>query len=235
MNTAPTEGALSVRLFKGGKGLIQNNLLINNTGDGIHLRTGYMGSDESLYPVFTVKYNTSLFNWKHDAVASYGGNCLTMDKYMNVTLENNVFGFGHMGGIYNKGSKVKMINNLFTGNSKYDYREINSKMKVADILDESMYLDAYSDGNESTLIKINVGKRWAEIYGNRQEISRADVDASVHASNSGANQLRSMLGLNLQANGTAIDAEIFLPKILLDEALPAGALPWNGKGCQAPK
>lgn len=235
MNTAPTEGALSVRIFKGGKSIIQNNLLINNTGDGIHLRTGYMGSDESLYPEFIVKNNTSLFNWKHDAVASYGGNCLTMDKYMKVTLENNVFGFGHVGGIYNKGTKVKMINNLFTGNSKYDYREINSKMKVADILDESMYLDQYSDGNESVLIKINVGKRWAEIYGNRKEISRADVDASVHASNSGANQLRSMLGLNLQAGSTAMDAEIFLPKILIAEAMPAGALPWNGKGCQAPK
>jgi len=235
MNTAPTEGALSVRLFKGGKGIIQNNFLINNTGDGIHVRTGYMGSDESLYPQFMVSNNTSLFNWKHDAIASYGGNCLTMDKYLNITVQNNVFGFGHFGGVYNKGTKVKMLNNLFTGNSKYDYRESNSKMKVADILDESMFLDPYSDGNESVLIKIDVAKRWANIYASRTEVSRADIEASVHASNSGANQLRSMLGINLQAGDVTTDAEVFLPLLKLEEGLPAGLLPWNGKGCQKPQ
>ena len=127
MNTAPTEGALSVRIFKGGKGLIQNNFCINNTGYGIQLRNGYVGSDESLMPIFLVRYNTSLFSWKHDAIASYGGDALAIDNYMKVTLENNVFGFGHMGGIYNKGSEVMMKNNLFTGNSKYDYKEVNAK------------------------------------------------------------------------------------------------------------
>lgn len=235
MNTAPTEGALSVRLFHGGKGLIQNNLCINNTGYGIHIRTGYMGTDESLLPVFTVRNNTSLFNWKHDAIASYGGDALAVDQNLIATLENNVFGFGHMGGVYSKGAKLTMNNNLFTGNSKYDFKEINTMMKVDEILDESVYLDQYSEGNESLLIKIPVGERWAEVYGNRVEISRADVDASVRASNSGANQLRSMLGLNLQGNSVAMDAEIFLPQLFLEEGLPVGMMPWNGKGCSQPK
>ena len=235
MNSAPTEGAISVRIFQGGKGLIQNNFCINNTGYGIQLRTGYMGSDEKKLPVFDVRYNTCLFTWKHDAVASYGGDGLAVDQNMIATVSNCVFGFGHMGGIYSKGAKLTLNNNLFTGNSKYDYKEINAKMKVEDLLDESVYLDQYSEGNESVLIQINVAKRWAEIYANRVEISRADVDASATASNSGANQLRSMLGLNLQGNSVAMDAEIFLPRILLDEALPAGLLQWNGKGSFKPK
>ncbi len=234
MNTAPTEGALSIRIFHGAKGIVQNNLCINNTGYGIHIRSGYTGSDPVLVPKFHVSNNTSLFNWKHDAVASYGGDALAVDKYLTATIENNVFGFGHMGGVYNKGSKILLNNNLFTGNSKYDYKEINDMMNVKYLLDESSLLDQNSDGNQATLIQIPVAERWAKVYGSRVEITRESVDASVHASNSGANQLRSMLGLNLQAAGTSVDAEIFLPKLEVDEALPAGGLPWEGKGCQRP-
>jgi len=235
MNTAPTEGAVSVRLFHGAKGNIINNLCINNTGYGIHIRSGYTGSKPELVPAFHVAHNTSLFNWKHDAVASYGGDALAIDKYLTANIEHNVFGFGHMGGIYNKGSKVLLNNNLFTGNSKYDYKEVNDKMNVEYILDESTLLDLDSDGNTAELIKIPVAQRWAAIYGSRVELSREAVDASVHASNSGANQLRSMLGLNVQAAGTSMDAEIFLPKLELEEALPAGSLPWAGKGSQRPQ
>lgn len=234
MNTAPTEGALSVRIFHGAQGIIENNLCLNNTGNGIHIRSGYTGSDAALVPKFIVRYNTSLFNWKHDAVASYGGDALCIDQYLTATIDHNVFGFGHMGGVYNKGSKVVMNDNLFTGNSKYDYKEVNAMMKVDYLLDESTLVDQNSSGNIAAMIKIDVSERWANIYASRVEISREEVDASVHASNSGANQLRGMLGLNLQAGGTSMDAEIFLPKIELDEAIPAGKLPWDGKGCQKP-
>ena len=235
MNTAPTEGAISIRVFQGGKGVLQNNFCINNTGYGLQVRTGYMGSDAKLIPKFHIKNNTVLFTWKHDAVASYGGDGLALDKNLTATVENNVFGFGHMGGIYSKGADLVLNNNLFTGNAKYDYKEINNKMRVADILDESETLNPNSTGNESLLIKIPVGERWAKIYANREEISRADVDAAVSVSNSGANQLRSMLGLNQRGSTVKMDAEIFLPLLKIEEALPAGQLPWNKKGCQAPK
>jgi len=235
MNTAPTEGALSVRVFQGGKGIIQNNFCINNTGYSIHARTGYMGTDTTKIPKFLIKNNTTLFTWKHDAIASYGGDALALDQNLVATVENNVFGFAHMGGVYSKGTEIKMNNNLFTGNAKYDFKEVNTKMKVEDILDESEKLDPYSEGNESMLIKIPVSERWAAIYANKVELRREDVDAAVSASNSGANQLRSMLGLNLRGNDVKMDAEIFLPLISIDEALPAGMMPWNGKGCSAPQ
>jgi hypothetical protein len=194
-----------------------------------------MGSDNSMIPTFIIRYNTMLFNWKHDAIASYGGNALAIDQNLTATIENNVFGFGHKGGVYNKGAKILMNNNLFTGNSKYDYKEINSEMSVEDLLDESEKLDQYSQGNETALIKINVAEKWANIYASRIEISRADVDAAVSVSNSGANQLRSMLGLNLQGSTVKMDAEVFLPLITIEDALPAGLMPWNSKGCSIPK
>ena len=235
MNTAPTEGAISVRVFQNGKGVIQNNFCINNTGYGIHARTGYAGSDENTKPKFVVKNNTSLFTWKHDAIASYGGDALAFDKNLVATVENNTLGYGHMGGIYNKGAKLTLINNLFTGNGKYDYKEINDKMAVADILDEAMHLNPNSDGNQGLLIKIPVGERWAKIYSERKEISRAAVDAAVTVPNTGANQLRSIFGLNQQGSAVPMDAEIFLPLITIDEALPAGKYPWNGMGCNIPQ
>lgn len=235
MNTAPTEGAISVRVFQGGKGLIQNNFCINNTGYGIHARTGYVGSNSAKIPVFMIKNNTLLFTWKHDAIASYGGDALALDQNLVASIENNALGYGHMGGIYNKGAKLKLINNLFTGNGKYDYKEVNDKMAVADVLDEAMHLDPMSDGNQGLLIKIPVAERWAEIYADRKEISRAVVDAAVTVPNTGANQLRSIFGLNQQGNGVTTDAEIFLPLITIDEALPAGKFPWNGMGCTIPK
>ncbi|VAV85405.1 hypothetical protein MNBD_BACTEROID02-379, partial [hydrothermal vent metagenome] len=231
MNTAPTEGAISLRVFKGGKGIIQNNFCINNTGYGIQARSGYAGNDKNLVPSFTIKNNTVLFTWKHDPIASYGGNALALDQNITAIIENNTFAFAHKGGIYNKGATIILNNNLFTGNSKYDYKERNATMVVEDILDEAEKIDPNSDGNESVLIKIPVAERWANIYGNRVELKREDVDAAVSVTNSGANQLRSMLGLNTQGNSVKMDAEIFLPLITIEEALPAGQFPWNGKGC----
>lgn len=235
MNTAPSEGAISVRVFQGGQGIIRNNLSINNTGYGIHARTGYTGSDPELTPRFTISYNTSLFNWKHDAVASYGGDALALDQYLTAKIEHNVFGFGHMGGILSKGAKIELTNNLFTGNSKYDYNERGAAMRVDAILDEAMYVDPMSDGNETALIKIPIAERWAKLYANRVEISREQVDAAVTVSNSGANQLRSMLGLNLQGSSVEMDADIFLPLLKIEEGLPVGFQAWNGKGSVIPK
>lgn len=235
MNTAPSEGALSVRIFQGAQAIIQNNLCVNNTGYGIHARTGYTGSNPDLVPQFIIQNNTSLFNWKHDPVASYGGYALALDQYLMATIENNVLGFGDQGGLLSAGAKIVLNNNLFTGNRGIDYEERGAKMSVDYILDEAIYVDPFSNGNEATMIQIPIAERWANIYTNRVEITREQVDASVSVSNSWSNQVRSMFGLNLQGSSVSIDAEIFLPLLLIEEALPVGFNPWNNKGCQIPK
>ncbi|MCC5932032.1 MAG: right-handed parallel beta-helix repeat-containing protein [Cyclobacteriaceae bacterium] len=235
MNTAPTEGALSVRIFQGGQAIIRNNLCINNTGYGIHARTGYTGYNPELIPRFTISNNTCLFNWKHDPIASYGGDALALDQYLKAVVKENVFGFGHMGGILSKGADLTLIDNLFVGNSNYDYNEKGAEMRVEDILDEAMLLNPDSDGNESVLIQIPIAERWANIYANRTEISRAEVDASVTVGNSWSNQVRQMFGLNLQGSTVTMDADVFLPRLELEECLPVGFNPWNGKGCFIPK
>jgi len=98
-----------------------------------------------------------------------------------------------------------------------------------------MLVDFDSDGNETQLIEIPMAERWANIYANRVELSREEVDAAVTVSNSGANQLRSMLGLNVQGSTVEMDAEIHLRLLRLEEALPVGQNPWNGKGCVIPR
>ena len=74
-----------------------------------------------------------------------------------------------------------------------------------------------------------------KIYADRKEVTREEVDGSVHASNSGANQLRSIFGMNVQVGSTTMDAEIFLPLMKIEEGLPVGILPWDNKGCQKSK
>ncbi len=231
MNCAPSQGALSVQIREGSNAVISNNLCVNNTGNGIQLMTAYHGSERSKIPRFEVYDNTCIFNWKFDVVASYGGNAIAMDGNLFVNIHNNAFAFGHYGGVYSKGAILTLKDNLFTGNSQYDLREA-SAMNVNEIEDESVNVTPESTGNISKEVKFPVAKRWAEIYAQRVEISRAEVDASARASNNGSNQLRRMLGMPLQGNDVTLDADIFLPQMLIEEALPLGKQKYESKyGC----
>jgi hypothetical protein len=233
MNTAPTGGALGVWGAKDSKVRIENNLVINNTGEGIWAYS--LWKSKAGLPEFVIDHNTVLFNWKHDAIATYGGNSLKMDTEVKLTASNNVFAFGDYGGVDNikvaKGISLK--NNLFTGHRLYDYREFNTQVKVSELEDEADQL-VDSSGNVSKEIKVPLAKPWAERYAGRKEISRAEVDAKAKASNSGANQLRSMFGLPLQANAVGLDAEVWLHRMSIDEAIPAGLAPYEVFGCTKP-
>ncbi|NUQ25620.1 MAG: right-handed parallel beta-helix repeat-containing protein [Saprospiraceae bacterium] len=231
MNTAPTEGAVEVQVGKNAQVLIENNLIINNTGEGIYCKTAWQ-SDAGA-PQFQVRNNSILFTWKHDAIATYGGNSLKLDTRVVVTAENNVFAFGDYGGVDNiKNCKqLTLKGNLFVGHRKYDYREVNDGMSVADMAD---YASCTQSDNFSTLIKPQVSRNWAERYANRQEISREQVDASVKVSNSAANQVRSMFGLPLQGSSVKTDAEVWLHRLSVEDAIRVGIQSFEGKGCSRP-
>lgn len=237
LNTAPTGGALAVWGGEESKAVIRNNLIFNNTGEGIFALTQFHPRQPKGYSEFLIEHNTVLFSWKHDAIATYGGNGLKLDGDVALTATHNVFGFGDYGGVDNikKARNVVLKDNLFTGNRLYDYREFNTEINVSELEDEADLLKD-SAGNTSKEIRVPVAERWARLYAGRTEVSRAGVDAAAKASNSGANQLRSMLGLPVQAGAVKMDAEVWLPLVSLDEALPAGLASYEGGfGCSKPQ
>ena len=236
LNTAPTGGAIQVKVGKEGRATVRNNLVVNNTGEGIFVQSSWKPRDGKGLPQFTVSNNTVLFAWKHDPIATYGGNALKMDQEVQLTAANNVFAFGDYGGVDNikKAKGITLKDNLFAGHKLYDYREFNTSVKVSELEDEADELKD-STGNVSKMVKFPVGERFAQLYAARKEISRAEVDAKAKVSNSGANAIRSLLGLPLQAGSVALDADTFLPRIEVDEALPAGLAAYEGTyGCSKP-
>ncbi len=237
MNTAPTGGAIYAQGHMNADITIENNLVINNTGEGIFAMTKWQGRDYKDAPKFHIARNTILFSWKHDAIGSYGGNALKFDTMIQATVSQNVFGFGDYGGVDNikKAQGVTLKDNLFTGNRLYDYREFNTSVKVDELADEADLLTPASTGNVSMAIKVPVSNAWAGLYAGRKEISRAEVDAKAKAANSGANQIRSMLGLPLQANAVNVDVDVWLPRMQLADALAVGKQAYEGKyGCHKP-
>ncbi|MBK9257882.1 MAG: right-handed parallel beta-helix repeat-containing protein [Saprospiraceae bacterium] len=234
-NTAPTQGAIDVQVGKDGSATIENNLIVNNTGEGIMCKSNHHSATGQ--PSYYVRNNTILFTWKYDAIASHGGNSLMFDNSLTMVVENNVFGFSDYGGVNNikQCKTVTLKNNLFVGHKKYDYQEYGTGLKLDEMEDYANYITRESDNNYSKEIKLDINKSWAEKYFNRVEISRAEVDAAAKVSNSGANQLRAMFGLPLQASTVKKDAEIWLHRMALEDAVKLGFQSYgNGAGCSVP-
>jgi len=234
MNTAPTQGAIDVQLGKDGRATIQNNLIVNNTGEGIMAKTNWHGDSQPNYATYLIENNTILFNWKHDAIASYGGNSLMMDTSVNLTANNNIFGFGDFGGVNNIKLCENLVlnNNNFFGHKKYDFYD-SSGMNVVDMIDYADYLKG-GDGNVSEPIKLSLNQDWGTLFAARKDISRAEVDASSTVSNSTENQIRGILGLNKMGSTVTLDASIWLHQMKVDDAIVLGKQQYNGRGCQKP-
>lgn len=235
-NTAPTQGAIDVQVGKDGSALIENNLLVNNTGEGIMCKSNHHGTTG--LPSYVVRKNTVLFTWKYDPIASHGGNSLMFDNSLTLVAEDNVFGFSDYGGVNNvkQCKTVTLRNNLFVGHKKYDYQEFGTGLKLDELEDYANYITRESGGNYSQEISVPLNKTWAERYFSRKEISRAEVDAAAKVSNSGANQLRAMFGLPLQASSVAMDAELWLHRMSLEDAIKLGTKPYGkGAGCSMVK
>jgi hypothetical protein len=234
MNTAPTQGAIDVQLGKDGKATIQNNLIVNNTGEGIMAKTNWHGDTQENYATYLIENNTILFNWKHDAIASYGGNSLMMDTSVNLTANNNIFGFADFGGVNNikKCKNLVLNNNNFFGHKKYDFFD-TSAMNVSDMADYADYLKDGS-GNISKPINLPMNQDWAALFAARKDISRASVDASSTVSNSTENQIRGILGLNKMGSTVSLDASIWLHQLQVEDAVKLGKQQYGGKGCSKP-
>ncbi len=234
MNTAPTQGALDLQVNKNGSALVENNLIINNTGEGVMCKSNWHSTDG--LPEYTIRNNTILFCWKHDAVATYGGNCIMMDTDVKINIENNILGFGDFGGVNNikQCKTLTLKGNIFLGHKKYDYKEFNTPMKIDEIEDYARFI-VEAENNTTALLKFPMPAAWSETYLARKDISREELDASVKVSNSANNQVRGILGLPLQGSAVKIDAEIWLHRLLLSEIDPLKFQASKGAGCSAPK
>ena len=232
INCGSSQGAIDVQVGRNGKGLIANNLLVNNTGEGIYCKTNFHSATDMAE--ITVRNNTVLFSWTYDGIASYGGSCLMVDAYMKVVAENNVFGFGDMGGVNNvkKCKSLSLNDNLFFGHTLFDYREFRSDLPLEELEDYAEFLEPVSSGNISKEVKLPMDKDWAGLYFNRTRLTRAEIDDAVQVSNSGENQLRSILGLPLQGSTVTKDVEVYLHQIDLDDAIKLGMQQYEGRGCQ---
>ncbi len=232
LNSAPTQGAMSVSGHQSSKIRIRNNIVINNTGTGIILGTKFRPRDGKNVPSFVVENNTVLFTWKYSPSSqSFSGNSIKVDPDTVSVLRHNVLGFADKYGIHNaaKGN-ITLIENVIVGNIAADYLEFDTKMALEDIEDEADLLGDDTEGNVQIKLPVPVGQEWLQLWGGRVLIDRNAAEADIKAQKSAVNDIRSMLGLPLQA-GTVKGQEspVWLHRMTIDDAIAAGSKKYGGK------
>lgn len=235
MNCAPHHkgGALKIFAGKRGKVVVRNNLVINNTGSGICGLSYFHGKEDG--PVFTVENNTVLFTWRYDVMSTDCGSALKLESGIVMNASGNVFGFSDAYAVDNAlKSKLGLTGNLFCASLIAPYLEFSTKLKLESIEDEAQCLSAAKD-NVKTQIEIPVSETWAKLYASRTIIDRAAAESSVEPLDNWQNDVRRMLGLPLQGGNLDVKADVWLPRLSLDDALKAGAKKYNDKyGCEKP-
>ncbi len=231
-NTAPAQGALAVSGYKDSKIKIRNNIVINNTGTGIFAGTMFRPRDGQGQPEFLIENNTILFTWKHDPGAqSYSGNAFKVDPDTISVVRNNVLGFADKFGVHNAAkASIELVDNLIVAHVEADYLEFDTRIQLDDIEDEAEHLGDDSEGNIAETITVPVSMEWARLYGSRVLVDRNAMEADIKVQQTRANELRSMLGLPLQAGTVAaIETPVWLHRLSIDDAIAAGSAQYLGQ------
>ncbi|MEM6428760.1 MAG: hypothetical protein AAF708_05915 [Deinococcota bacterium] len=232
LNTAPTVGAFSLWGHQNSLVTVENNLAINNTGNGFALHTQWRSASEITQ--FNFSNNASLFTEKHDAYGNIGGSALIVDNELSVDISSSVLAFSDNVAINNaaQAEEMSLANSVVFGSLVADYLEFDIFMSADEILDDAYYL--YDEGgNSSEPITLPVSEAFQEAYLARSVLDRNAIETSVNPEDSYANAWRSILGLNLQAGTVTIDSDVWLPRLSLEEALTvAGSFAELGVGPQ---
>ncbi len=238
LNSAPTQGAMTISGYRGSEVLIENNLVVNNTGSGIYAGTMYHGADSP--PQFTLRHNTVLFTWKYDPVAqSFSGNSLKIDDDVVLSAEGNVFGYADRNGIHKGGTeKLRLVGNMIFGNLGTDYWETagDRRLELGRMEDEAEHLHDDTADNVGELVAVPVGDDYLKKWGARVLIDRNAAAADVTAERTRENAIRRVLGLPLEAKDIGLAGEVWLPRLTVDDALAVGRERLAGRyGARAPK
>ncbi|MEM7165767.1 MAG: hypothetical protein AAF581_09900, partial [Planctomycetota bacterium] len=183
-------------------------------------------TDREQMPHFTFRSNTSVFNMKHSAGATFGGTALKLDAATRIEATGNLLAMNDYYGVDNasRSKEVILNNNLFVTNLRGDYLEFDTIIGVADLEDEAELLDE-AEGNDVAEIRPRVSKEWAKKYMARNIVDRAAAEADVKVVESGVNQLRRILGLPVQGTSVGEYTGVWLPRISLADALVTGSAP----------
>ena len=222
-NAASSQGAFAFFPGKGGKVTVKNNASINNTGFGFHLGRSWAGDNPVDFPEYSFENNLAVLIEKYDAFSqTHGGSGVMLEAYTTVTMVGNVMGMNDFYGIDNARSarKVVLKNNLFFGNVIADFLDFNTRLKASAIADESQTV-ASSEGNLTKDVKLTVPEKWAQAWLARNVIDRNVAEAKITVANTGANQVRSILGLPVQGSTLKLDSDVWLPRLKLPDAIGA--------------
>lgn len=244
INSASSQGSVKLYSFKGGKVTVTNNVILNQTGPGLAL-----GSNTAAYrpdsPTFEVTNNTIAFSWLYDELTTTRpASAVWIEEYVKVSMRDNVFTMADTDTIEFKGRSdneeffLDLRNNIISMGKKSDYRETNmgTAARIEDLEDEAELLSYDSEGNESLNIVLPVSQEWAELYAARVLVDRAAVEQNIKPAAGWQNDLRGMLGLNLQAGNIGeVGGAIWLPQLPLDDAIAvAVGGPYEGRGAGTP-
>jgi len=230
-NCAPTQGAMSVWGYAKSTLTVRNNLVVNVTGNGIDCLSNWHPRDGKDLPVFTVADNTILYVWKYDAYGQIGGNGIQFDTDVLAKVTGNAIACADLALVNNikKTANLTLKDNLLYLAGSCDYQEFNTGIAFKDMADSANLLSRDSGGNVNTAIAVPMPADWAERFATRTVINRNAVEAGVKADDSKANQVRSILGLPLQAPAIKADSDIWLHRLDLDGAIATGMVKYQGK------
>jgi len=219
VNTAPTQGAISLFPGAAAQVTVSNNVAVNNTGAGFHLGTNIAAMNPDDYPRYSFTNNISVFNEKHDAFGTFGGSSIIVESGTLVEMRNNVFAYNDNYGIDNakRADDLIIVDNVITGNAQADYLEFDTKIGLNDMADWAEYIDEGWD-NVALDLPFGISQEWGRLYGARNVIDRNAAEAEVQVVDAWYNQVRSFFGWNLVGTDIDADSAVWLPRMSLDDA-----------------
>jgi len=233
VNSAASQGALSVSAHQNSEVTIRNNIVVNNSGTGIYAGSRFNATDGS-GPRFLLERNTVLFTWRFDSMTqSYSGNSFHVEASVRAHLRNNAFAFADRYGINNAArAKILLENNLIAGNQSADYLEFDTKIALAGLASDAENLDPASKGNAGERVRIPVDDtQWSELYAQRLILDRNQIEANIRADDHWSNDVRSILGLPLRVRDAVNTptGKVWLHRMSIDTAIRTGSAPYLGR------